>query len=134
MSNHTALVDAAVWPLALALIGSFGKFISSIGADGIGAINIDDDEVQLWKEILPTFVERSRDWEHKSSRECQMENRFPLLLQGGEELFCSCGGGQFPKNFMPGIAQWKQFSKYMTRAAISPSSFVPFVEKAFHVA
>jgi hypothetical protein len=100
MSNHTAVVDAAVWPLALALIGPIGKFISSIGA-----INIDDDEVQLWKEILPAFVERSRDWEHKSSRDYQMENRFPLLLQGGEELFCSCGSGQFPKNFMPGIAQ-----------------------------
>jgi hypothetical protein len=133
ISNHTVVVDVAVWPLTLALIGPIGKFISSIGADGIAAINVYDDELKLWKEILPAFVERSRYWEHKPSCEYQMENRFPLSLQGGGELFCSCGSGQFTKNFMPGIAQGKHNSKYMTRAAISPSLFVPFVEKYFYI-
>jgi hypothetical protein len=130
MSNHTVVVDAAVWPLALALIGPIGKF-SSISADGIAAINVDEDELKFWKEILPAFVERSRDWEHKPSCEYQMENRFPLSLQDGEELFCSW---PIPQELHAGIAQWKQFSKYMTRAVISPSFFVPFVEKAFGVA
>jgi len=111
MANHTVVLDAAIWLLTHAQIGLIGDFIDAIGSETTRAVNVDDEELKLWKEILPAFVERCQDWEHKLSCEYRKRKAVPLSIESGQELFCSCGSGTFPKGFMPGISRWLQFPK-----------------------
>ena len=130
IANHTVVLDAAVLPLTDLLMPRITRFLKALTDVGIYAINVDDDEMRLWKELIPALVERCRQWEHGPNCEYRTRSRIPLSVQNGQTPICSCGGGQLPANFLFDLAHFDSVSRYTTRAAISPSFALPFVEPA----
>ena len=100
---------------------------------GICTIKVDDDELKLWKQILPAWVERCRQWDHRPSCQYLTASKIPLSLEFGRNPLCSCGEGKLPSGHILGIARWDLAAKYAVRAAISPIFSVPFVEQSFRV-
>jgi hypothetical protein len=130
MANHTVVLDAAVLPLTNRLIPSMRNFLQALTEVGICQIVVDDDELKLWKEVIPAMVERCRQWPHRPSCEYVKKSKIPLSFEKGQSLICSCGEGSLPPKFICGIPHWDTVSKYAVRAAISPTFSVPFVELA----
>jgi hypothetical protein len=131
IANHTAVLDTAVLPLTDRLMPRIDPFLAALTNMGFYNINVDDDELRLWKELLPALVERCRQWEHRPSCEYMAKAQIPLSVENGQAPLCSCGNGRFPPRFISGIPKWDLVSKYAVRAAISPSFSVPFVEQIF---
>lgn len=52
LGNQTAILDAAVLPLAFALLPPMSSFLSSLPRLGFRSVKVDDEELDLWKEIL----------------------------------------------------------------------------------
>lgn len=132
--NGTIVLDAAAIPLTPTVASRTGPWISSLG-EGVATINVDEEELKLWKSLLPAYAERCRTWSHKKSCEYAKENSIPLSLEFGKSSLCSCGNGVFPANFMQDpntkkdLPKWNTVAKYATRVAISPSFSVPMVEE-----
>lgn len=64
MANHIVVLDCAVLPFAHALMPTVGKFLPALWRLGLCNINVDREELRLWKELLPGKVERCRGWAH----------------------------------------------------------------------
>jgi hypothetical protein len=128
LAKHTAVLDAAVLPLTNHLVPRIHPFLASLTDAGLCQIRVGDEELQLWKMLLPAMVERCRDWEHRSSREYLTERRIPLSVEYGHTPICVCGNGKLPSKFIPGLPGWDAVAKYATRVAIAPCFSVPFVE------
>lgn len=127
LANHTVILDAAVLPLTDQLVPRIHPFLQALTKMGMCSITVDDEELNLWKEVLPAMVERCRQWEHRPSCEYKSRGRIPLSVEGGQPVLCSCGNGTLPPKFV-NIPEWDIVSKYAVRAAISPSFSVPYVE------
>ncbi|KAK8125801.1 uncharacterized protein PG998_001560 [Apiospora kogelbergensis] len=126
----SVVLDAAILPLTLDLVLSkkLEEFFLVMRELEICAINVNDEELRLWKQAIPDMVERCRTWNHTT--ECEYKKagaQIPLSLEMGEQFLCSCGQGKLPKKYTK-LPEWKNASKYMVRAAISPAFSVPFVE------
>ncbi|KAI9800364.1 MAG: hypothetical protein M1825_004134 [Sarcosagium campestre] len=128
LSNHTVILDAAVLPLRDQIMPSLKKFLAALTDLRFCSIVTDDEEMELWKEMLPAFVERCRQWKHRSTCEYLGQPHIPLSVQPGQRAICSCGNGTIPKGFISDIPHWETVSKYAVRAAISPIFTPPFVE------
>ncbi len=128
LSDHTVVLDAALLPLTHQILPMIGTFLEALKQIGLCAIHADEDELKLWKEMLPAFVERCRQWKHRPTCEYNKDSQIPLSLKTGEKIICSCGNGIFPKNFITDIPHWATISKHLVRAAISPIFTPPFVE------
>jgi hypothetical protein len=135
LANHTVVLDSAVLPLTNRLMPKIDRFLAALSSSRMGLplcnIKVDNDELSLWKEVLPAMVERCRRWEHRSSCEYVVKGQIPLSVEEGKRVLCSCGEGLLPAKFVTGVPEWEVASKYAVRAAISPSFSVPFVEKTF---
>jgi hypothetical protein len=131
LANHTVVLDAAVLPLSDRLVPQIRPFLAAISGLGLCMIKVNDDEFKLWKEMLPAWVERCREWKHKSSCEYKRKDAIPLSVEEGQTPLCSCGNGILPPNFISDVPQWDMASKHAVRAAISPSFSVPYVEDVF---
>ncbi|KAE9992238.1 hypothetical protein EG327_009616 [Venturia inaequalis] len=133
-ANGTIVLDAAAIPLTPTIASQTGPWISSIG-EALVTIKVDEEELKLWKRLLPAYAERCRTWSHKKSCEYARGNSIPLSLEFGKSLLCTCGNGVFPVNFMQDASTkkhlpgWNTVAKYATRIAISPSFSVPMVEE-----
>lgn len=131
LANHTVVLDMAVLPLVDRLMPKLGQFLAVL-RDSICSIVVNDEELLLWKEILPAFVERCRQWEHFANCEYLIKSKIPLSVEKGQSPICSCGNGKLPADFISGIPGWdNKISKHLTRAAISPTFSAPFVEQIF---
>ncbi|ODM21540.1 hypothetical protein SI65_02384 [Aspergillus cristatus] len=134
ISCQHVVLDAAVLPLSLDIMPHMIPLIDTLQQRGLMSINVDQDELLLWKHALPVMVERCRNWEHKPSCEYKTSGKVPASVEFGQQPLCSCGKGKFPagyKTAFPGI--WNKLSKYAARAAISPCFSVPFVERSFEL-
>lgn len=131
IADHTVVLDSAVLPLTNQLVRQIGRFLGPISAMGLCSIIIDDEELKIWKELLPCYIERCRTWTHKPSCEYLTKAKIPLSVEEGEPLLCSCGDGKLPTGFVSDVSGWDLVSKYAVRAAISPSFSVSFVEPTF---
>ncbi|QDS76084.1 hypothetical protein FKW77_006109 [Venturia effusa] len=132
--NGTIVLDAAAIPWTTTVASKTGPWISSLG-ERIMNIKVDEEELKLWKTLLPAYAERCRTWSHKKSCEYAKQNSIPLSVDLGETPLCSCGNGVFPANFILApntkkeLPKWNTMAKYATRIAISPSFSVPMVEE-----
>ena len=133
VANHTVVLDAAVLPLTEALVPRLSNAIGPLQRSGLCSINVDDDELKLWKHVIPAFVERCRQYDHRPSCEYVSQQKVPLSTENGKPLICSCGSGKLPANFMPQTPQWNIFAKHSTRAAISPIFYSALVEQPFEL-
>ena len=132
IANQSVVLDAAVIPLSTELIPKLNSLLRSVQNRGISSINVDDNELLLWKNVLPAFVERCRDWPHSPSCEYKAENKIPLSVELGAQVLCSCGEGRFPSDYkVEDKALWKNIRKHAVRVAIPPCFIIPFMEKAF---
>ena len=133
LANHTVVLDAAVLPLTHSLLPRIRSFLETISTMGVRIINMNDDEMRLWKQTLSAYVERCRDWSHTSSCEYLNGSCVPISLEGNRQFLCSCGIDRLPSRFMPVIPRWESVSKYACRIAISPSFSVPYVEGVYEI-
>ncbi|KAK3342246.1 hypothetical protein B0H65DRAFT_509404 [Neurospora tetraspora] len=96
------------------------------------------DGLQLWKEILPAYVERCRTWEHDPER-CEYLHRAsamgvvtPMDIDDDESsVLCSCGNGRLPDNDRIPPRVWEKIKKHLVSVAISPPFGCPFVEEPY---
>ena len=131
LGNHTVVLDVALLPLNNQLVPRIHSFLAALSGMGLCTINADDDEMRLWKQVIPAWVERCRQWEHRPSCEYMAKSQIPLSLENGQTPICACGDGKLPPKFISSVPKWDSVSKYAVRAAISPSFSVPFVEQVF---
>ena len=131
LGNHTVVLDVALLPLSNQLVPRIPSFLAALSDRGLRTINVDDDELRLWKQVIPAWVERCRQWEHRPSCEYIAKSQIPLSLENGQTPICSCGDGKLPPKFISSVPKWDSVSKHAVRAAISPSFSVPFVEQVF---
>jgi hypothetical protein len=90
-------------------------------------IRISPKEEVLWKNALPSLVERCRtSWDHTSK--CEYGNqpfRCPRSVAHGRSSICTCGEGKDTRS-LPGA--FSGFRRYATRVAIPTLSAIPYVE------
>lgn len=130
-AEGSVVADAAALPLTRQLIdsGELETFLYVIRELEICAVTVNDEELVLWKKVLPAFAERCRTWTHGPNCEYKRAGAtIPLSTQMGKQFMCSCGNGVLPDNFMR-LPEWDDVaSKHAVRVAISPTFSVPFVE------
>lgn len=129
LANHTVVLDAAILPLHTSLVPRIQPFLQPLGAVGMCSVTADSDELRLWKEILPAWVERCRHWEHRPSCEYRGNSQIPLSTEFGHNPICSCGEGTLPSSIAFDLPSWHLAAKHAVRAAISPSFSVEFAER-----
>ena len=131
LANHTVVLDATILPLHDPLMPKLRPFLEKLTGVRLCNVTVDDDELRLWKEMIPAWVERCRQWEHRPSCEYLSRSKIPLSVEFGQNPICSCGEGTLPPRYSFDLPRWKLAVKYMVQAAISPSFSVPFVEQNF---
>ena len=131
LANHTVVLDAAILPLHDHLMPKIRLFLKELTEIGLCSVIADNDELRLWKEIIPAWVERCRQWEHRPSCAYLSKSKIPLSVENGQNPICSCGEGTLPPRYSFDLPRWEIAAKYAVRAAISPSFSVPFVEQSF---
>lgn len=114
LSNRTVVLDAAVLPLHDGLIPKVAPFLQLLTRRGLCNIRVDDEEMRLWKHMLPAWVERCRAWEHRNDCEYIAKGCVPLDL-------CQCARGhKFPARFEGNVPGWEIVAEHAVRVAISP--------------
>ncbi|KAI1476066.1 hypothetical protein F4774DRAFT_262332 [Daldinia eschscholtzii] len=129
-AEGSIVADAAVLPFTRQLIesGEIEMFLYILRELEICAINVNDEELVLWKKVLPALAERCRTWSHGPDCEYKKPRAtIPLSTEMGKQFMCSCGNGKLPEGFMS-LPEWDAASKYAIRVAISPTFAVPLVE------
>ena len=132
VSNQTVVLDAAVMPLTNDAVEQFHPLLLALTRAGMVGINVDDAELLLWKNALPAFVERCRDWEHGPA--CEYLSRDqppPLSVEPREPIVCSCGFGKFPGDGQFHKELSGQICKHVVRAAIPPCFHVSFFKQSY---
>ncbi|KAJ0124535.1 hypothetical protein J7T55_005873 [Diaporthe amygdali] len=130
-ANGSVALDAAVIPFTVEIIkgGKMEPFLLMLRELECCTITVDDEELVLWKKVLPALVERCRNWTH--TLDCEYAKpgaTVPLNTEAGKEVLCGCGAGQLPENFI-NLPEWGTAVQFATRLAISPTYAVPFVEE-----
>lgn len=133
VGSRTVVLDAAIIPLTEKLMMRLHEFLSSLNgvAPGICNVMVDDRELELWKNMLPAYVERCRTWQHKTTCEYKSAGSIPVSTAFGTSPICSCGNGKLDKTSVTGITRWELAFPHAVRAAISPLYGVPFVENLY---
>ncbi|POS75051.1 MYND finger [Diaporthe helianthi] len=129
-ANGTVVLDAAVIPFTVDLInsGRLESFLLILRELDACTVTVNDEELVLWKKVLPALAERCRTWNHAA--ECEYARpgaTVPLSTEIGKQVLCSCGAGRLPEDFLS-LPEWEVASQFATRIAISPTYAVPFVE------
>ncbi|OAL70018.1 hypothetical protein A7D00_5547 [Trichophyton violaceum] len=132
-ANQSMVIDAAVIPLTIDLVMEMYSSLQGLTNRGMKTLKISDNELRLWKHVLPAFVDRCRTWKHLPSCEYMSTGKIPLSADWAQPILCSCGEGKFPNGYeIQGFPEWKHIKKYATRVAISPCYWVPFLDKGFN--
>lgn len=130
LSSHTVVLDAFVYPGTVSLTG---KLLFSIGKlfekGNVNQIPVRQEEVQAYKQLLPSLAERCRtgSWTHEPNCEYQTQGRIPLSTEMEHDPLCSCGQGKDVEP-MKNNKLWAPFAPYVTRIAISPLFGVSYLE------
>lgn len=133
LSNRTVVLDALVLPLTNQLVPTIKNFLAASTSRDICSITADDEELKLWKEMLPAYVERCRQWKHRPTCEYLSRSQIPLSLKTGEQVICSCGNGIVPEGIFSDIPLWNTISKHVVRVAISPLFTNPSTEPSHDI-
>ncbi|KAK0726537.1 hypothetical protein B0T21DRAFT_371777 [Apiosordaria backusii] len=126
LSNRTLVLNATVMPATFERLERQARVFQDMLETGkVISVNVTLDELRLWKEVLPSMVERCREWEHKER--CAYfkggQRRAPPLSVGiGERILCDCGVDVFPQDYHVDYmgSNWNYAKKHCVRAAISP--------------
>ncbi|KAI1772039.1 hypothetical protein F4818DRAFT_427423 [Hypoxylon cercidicola] len=126
LANRTVVLDCAVLHLPTApLPGPFSSALIEYRD-----IWVDEATFQLWKYVLPAYIERCRTWEHLDSCEYVSSAKIPLSVENNKRFLCTCGNGQFPAGFTD-VPHWNILSQHAVRAAISPAFWAPYGDEQY---
>ncbi|OAT01884.1 uncharacterized protein BDCG_06279 [Blastomyces dermatitidis ER-3] len=128
ISNHTLALDVAIVPLRLDMEKPIRDFIAKLDMDELITMLVKEDELRLWKKLLPAFVERCREWKHKPTCEYKAKSRIPLSVELHQPVLCSCGNGIFPPNFVGDFPKWETVSKHAIRGLIPLLFTLPYLD------
>jgi hypothetical protein len=128
MANHTVVLDSAILPLLPIPRPEIGTFLDGLSGVPVSAVELGDETLVLWKEMITAYVERCRKWKHLSSCEYNAKGSIPLSIEPDQQFLCSCGKGEIPSKFVSGVPRWDIVSEHAFRAAISPMFANPFIE------
>ncbi|KAI0450370.1 hypothetical protein F5B21DRAFT_491381 [Xylaria acuta] len=131
LADRAAVLDCAVLPLHDAVMPDVRNFLPNISSQGIVKVHVNDAELQLWRRVLPAYVERCRAWNHRADCEYQKSDKIPLSIENNKNFLCTCGNGNFPPNFIGNVPHWKALAKHAVRAAISPAFWAPFADDIY---
>lgn len=127
LARRTVVLDCAVLPVTYGILPTLERsgFLAAAGDQGAVHIKVDADELRLWKEVLPAWVERCREggWAHRERCEYRVgpgRYRAPVSVEVGEEIVCGCGKGVFPVEWEVDVPMWEVVKSYCVRAVISP--------------
>ncbi|KAI0142231.1 hypothetical protein GGR57DRAFT_486192 [Xylariaceae sp. FL1272] len=126
----SVVADAACLPLTVSVVRNpyMNEFLLFMRELEICAIEVGDEEMQLWMRMVPAMAERCRTWSHKKSCEYRKKGAtIPLSTKIGEQIICSCGNGHVPDDFKH-MPDWDVAKQHMVRLAISPIYPVPILE------
>ncbi|KAI1427716.1 hypothetical protein F5Y12DRAFT_783137 [Xylaria sp. FL1777] len=123
LSDRAVVLDCAV---STAPGDLKGPRLEALAAMGVLSIGVTDEHMQLWRQVLPAYVERCRTWAHHVDCDYATSGKIPLATQLGKRFLCACGNGQFPADFNTHYPSWHMIRKYFVRAAISPAFLAPF--------
>ena len=126
LASHAVVVDSCVLPLTKDLVWRLFNAIAKVQEEGLMTTITKPDEVKAWKHLLPAFTERCRRWSHTANCE-YLSSGVPVSEKIDQSPLCSCGRGKHLGSFTQ-KKSWKDFTPYVTRAAISPLFAVPFVD------
>jgi hypothetical protein len=129
LGSQTVVLDTAILPLTKSLIPRIAEFLAAISNTKFCSIKVDGKELELWRDILPSFAERCRDWQHHQSCIDTASQR----MGDSNDIFCSCSRGSVPADFLNDVPRWSDVAKFATRAAISPMFSVPIVDAPFRI-
>ncbi|KAI0533972.1 hypothetical protein GGR58DRAFT_520809 [Xylaria digitata] len=131
-SDRSVVLDCAVIPLyppnSVEIRNFLFKYI--VGTKN-NTISANDEEIELWRQVLPAYVERCRTWAHRADCEYARAGKVPLTTEDSKQFLCSCGNGQFPPDYKIDAPDWDKVKKYAVRAAISPAFWAPFVDSVY---
>ncbi|KAI0630916.1 hypothetical protein C8Q77DRAFT_1061941 [Trametes polyzona] len=127
---HTILCDAFVLPSAEEVARAAPFALRAVARHGIEAVLVGEDEMRLWRRLLPSLVERSRaTWTHGKDCEHTAGGGYePSEYETAKGLLCSCGRGQ-DVDGMRQVKLWKSLAPFVTRIALSPLFAVPYLEQ-----
>lgn len=135
LATRTVVMDSAILPLHTEIMPRLSRFLNAITSRGIIQVIADEIELSMWKQVLPSWVERCRtNWNHRQGCEYLATGKIPLTDQQYHAQFlCSCGQGVFPSDFtLADVPSWLSVARqYCTRAAISPVFCDPFAEDVY---
>ncbi|KAI0437035.1 hypothetical protein F4803DRAFT_571387 [Xylaria telfairii] len=131
LSDRAVVIDCAVLPLHDAIMPGVRNFLQHCSSQGIVLVHVNDAELQLWRRVLPAYVERCRTWDHGANCEYKNSDKIPLSIENNKQLLCTCGNGNFPANFITNVPHWEALAKYAVRAAISPAFWSPFADDIY---
>ena len=130
LASHTIVADACVIPLSEQNFDKLSlalKKLNDIAHDLIRVVT-PDDEIKLWKLLLPALAERCRTWKHLPT--CEYLQGLPTYMEGLEfetSPLCSCGKGKDLGTFGT-RPEWKEFHSEATRIALSPLFSTSFIK------
>ncbi|KAH6632446.1 hypothetical protein F5144DRAFT_650490 [Chaetomium tenue] len=125
--QRAVVLDCAVMvmtgPVFRRLGGYEGRLVEA-ACGKVVEVMVDAEEMGLWREVLPAWVERCRGgmWEHKEG--CVYYHvaegvwRAPVSGEMGGEVVCGCGKGVFPDGWGADVPAWELFRPHCVRAAI----------------
>ncbi|RYP70723.1 hypothetical protein DL769_004873 [Monosporascus sp. CRB-8-3] len=131
LASRAVVLDCAILPLHKELMPKLDQFLRALTSRGFIRIKVDDAEMQLWKHVLPAYVERCRSWEHGADCEYARAGAVPLTVEDEKQFLCTCGNGRFPPRFVENVMHWNTVSQYAVRAAVSPAFWAPFVDDIY---
>jgi len=135
-ARRTVLLDCAVLEMTAAVKAMFeesgfkGRLAASTNG-GVSECFLEDDQLLVWRKVLPAWVERCRGgaWTHRRGCEYYQRRQVPGGLEMGEEVLCRCGRGVFPPGWeVEGLSVWEELKGLCSRAAIAPVFASPLVE------
>ncbi|KAI0090446.1 hypothetical protein BDY19DRAFT_888350 [Irpex rosettiformis] len=128
LASHTIVADGYVLPLSDSFVA---QFINKLGeleqAGGITHLACQDEELTEWAQLIPSLVERCRDWSHKTDCAYVREGAIPLATGFGDVPICDCGRGKVSSTFAK-HKSWAPFAPHVTRIAISPLFTVSYLD------
>ncbi|KDN42585.1 hypothetical protein RSAG8_06728, partial [Rhizoctonia solani AG-8 WAC10335] len=131
LASMTIAFDAAVIPLSekrMDELGNASGHMQRLSSNPIVQVRTRGHEVIAWKRALPAFVERCRNWVHKSNCEYHVQRQIPLSVAWEENPLCSCGQGIGLTTAQWNVPEWKALLPFATRAAIAPIFSVSYTE------
>ncbi|EON97315.1 putative mynd finger family protein [Phaeoacremonium minimum UCRPA7] len=130
--TSSVILDAAVIPVTSAMLldSTFGEFLMVLRHFEIATLIVNEDELRLWKQVLPAMVERCRAWPHSNDCVYRKVHQAPVSTDHGQLVLCDCGKGKLPPGFVTaGLPGWDEVGvHHATRVAISPTFAVPLTE------